>query len=89
MEYNSFYKGIIIYRNLFTTIIKPDNQDNVKKDYIKYLNLTDWKGLGYEKGWCFYFICWNTFNFLMKPFPTIRYKIINLLCIKFNEICKE
>lgn len=41
MEYNSFYKGIIVYRNLFFSIIKPDNQTNVRKDYIKYLVLND------------------------------------------------
>lgn len=41
MEYNNFYKGYIVYRNLFTSIIRPDNQENVKKDYTKYIVLND------------------------------------------------
>lgn len=41
VEYNSYYKGIIVYRNLFTTIIKPDNQENVRNGYIKYIVLND------------------------------------------------
>ena len=41
MEYNVYYKGYIMYRNLFTSIIKPDNQDNVRKGYTKYIVLND------------------------------------------------
>lgn len=41
MEYNSFYKGYIVYRNLFTSIIKPDDQNNVRNGYTKYIVLND------------------------------------------------
>ena len=41
MEYNTYYNGFIVYRNLFTSIIKPDNQKNVKQGYIKYIVLND------------------------------------------------
>lgn len=41
MEYNSYYKGCIVYRNLFTSIIKPDNQENVRQGYTKYIVLND------------------------------------------------
>ena len=41
MKYNTYWHGAEVYRNLFTSIIKPDNQDNVKKDYTKYIVLND------------------------------------------------
>lgn len=41
MEYNTYWKGEIVYRNLFLTIIKLDNQQNVRKGYIKYIALND------------------------------------------------
>ena len=41
MEYNTYYKGYIVYRNLFTSIIKPDNQENVRQGYTKYIVLND------------------------------------------------
>jgi hypothetical protein len=41
MEYNVYYDGVIVYRNLFTSIIRPKNQQNVRKDYVKYIVLND------------------------------------------------
>jgi len=41
MKYNIYWKGVEVYKNLFLTIVKPDNQDNVRKDYIKYIVLND------------------------------------------------
>lgn len=41
MKYNTYWKGEVIYRNLFTSIIKPDNQQNVKNGYIRYIVLND------------------------------------------------
>ncbi|MBQ7141420.1 MAG: hypothetical protein IJO32_07970 [Bacilli bacterium] len=41
MRYNVQYKGYEVYRNLFTSIIKPDNQDNVRTGYVRYIVLND------------------------------------------------
>lgn len=53
------------------------NTHKYRDDYLKYLDLTPWKNNNFEEGWKLYFICWNTFNVITKPFPIIRYKIIN------------
>ena len=55
------------------------NHHKYRKDYEKYLNMTPWKGENYEDGWKLYFVCWYIFNFCMKPFPHLRYKIIDTL----------
>lgn len=62
------------------------NHHKYKKDYIKYLNMTPWNDAGYEEGWQLYFICWYIFNFITKPFPQMRYKIINSLIPAFMKI---
>lgn len=62
------------------------NHHKYKKDYEKYLQKTYWKDSGIEEGWRFYFICWDIFNFITKPFPAIRYKIINSLIPTFMKI---
>lgn len=59
------------------------NHHRYKKDYLYYLNKTPWENQGLEKGWKFYFICWDIFNFVTKPFPGLRYKIINALIPAF------
>lgn len=41
MKYNTYWNGLEVYRNLFLSIIKPDNQDNVRVGYIRYLVLND------------------------------------------------
>lgn len=62
------------------------NHHKYKNDYDNYLNLTPWKGQNYENGWRIYFIFWYIFNFVTKPFPLIRYKIINSLIPTFMKI---
>ena len=59
------------------------NKHKYKNDYLKYLDMTPWKSQGLEDGWELYFICWNIFNFLTKPFPGLRYNIINALIPTF------
>ncbi len=59
------------------------NHHKYKNDYLKYLNMTPWVGKNMESGWKLYFICWNAFNFFMKPFPALRYQIINALIPRF------
>lgn len=61
---------------------RKGNRHKYKKQYIKYLNLTPYSNQGYENGWTLYFICWNIFNFVMKPFPSLRYKIMDYLIPK-------
>lgn len=62
------------------------NTHKYRDDYLKYLNMTPWKNQNMENGWQLYFICWRCFNIVTKPFPTIRYKIINALIPKFMKI---
>jgi len=55
------------------------NHHRFRKDYDRYLNLTPWAGQNYETGWRLYFVVWDIFNFVMKPFSSLRYKIIDSL----------
>ena len=41
MKRNVYWQGIEVYRNLFTAIIKPDNQDNVRSGYTRYIVTND------------------------------------------------
>ncbi len=56
------------------------------EDYKRYLWMTAWKDTPDEEWWRLYFICRNAFNFIMKPFPILRYKIINSLIPLFMKI---
>ena len=56
-----------------------------REDYYKYLNMTCWKDTPSEEGWQFYFFCWKIFNGIMKPFPRLRYTIINFLIPHFMK----
>lgn len=62
------------------------NHHKYKEDYLKYLNKTPWKNQGMESGWNLYFICWYIFNFITKPFPELRYTVINSLIPTFMKI---
>lgn len=55
---------------------REGNTNKFKTDYIKYANKTPW-GYQVEKGWSLYFFFWNIFNFVMTPFPMLRYRIID------------
>lgn len=59
------------------------NHHRFRKDYEMYLKMTPWMGMNYEEGWKMYFVCWDIFNTLTKPFPSLRYKIINALIPAF------
>lgn len=65
---------------------REGNHHKYKSDYDKYLGMTPWKDAETEKGWKLYFVFWYIFNFVTKPFPTIRYKIINSLIPTFMKI---
>ena len=61
------------------------NTHKYSEDYWKYLNMTSWKGDLSEEGWQLYFFCWRIFNVLTKPFPQMRYSIINCLIPYFMK----
>ena len=65
------------------------NTHKYKNDYFKYLNMTVWKNTPLEEGWMVYFICWQIFNIFTKPFPMLRYKIINSLIPTFMKFRKR
>lgn len=62
---------------------REGNTHKYKNEYKFYLNKTVWKNAKDEQGWKMYFLCWRIFNTLTRPFPYIRYKIINYLIPKF------
>ena len=62
---------------------RKGNHHRFKKEYQYYLSLTPWNKEPEESGWQTYFFCWNLFNFCMKPFPALRYHIIDTLIPTF------
>ena len=68
---------------------RKGNTHKYRKDYQKYLALTDWKDTPLEEGWRLYFICWKIFNVVTKPFPGLRLKIINSLIPTFMKFRKR
>lgn len=55
------------------------NKHKYREDYKKYLKMTQWSDAPDEEGWRLYFLCWGCFQTILKPFPTLRYAIINKL----------
>ena len=64
---------------------RKGNKHKYKEDYLKYLQMTPWKSVEEELGWGVYFVFWYIFNFITKPFPMLRYKIINSLIPTFMK----
>lgn len=62
---------------------RSGNTHKFKKEYNYYLNKTVWKKTKEEDGWGLYFLCWRVFNFVTRPIPAVRYKIISYLIPKF------
>ena len=62
---------------------RKGNHHRFKKEYQYYLSLTPWNREPEESGWQTYFFCWDIFNFCMKPFPALRYHIIDTLIPTF------
>ncbi len=67
---------------------RAGNRHRFRRDYTKYLNLTPYANVGLERGWRLYFLVWYTFNFVMKPLPMTRYRIITALIPKMMAIRK-
>ena len=51
--------------------------------YQQYLAMTEWRDVPDEQGWKLYFFCFRIFNFVTRPFPMLRYKIIDSLIPAF------
>lgn len=51
--------------------------------YEQYLSMTPWRDTPKERGWRLYFFCFRIFNFCTKPFPWLRYRIIDSLIPAF------
>ena len=54
--------------------------------YDKYLAMTPWKDAPKDEGWRLYFKCFGLFNWITKPVPMLRYKIIDALIPAFMRI---
>ena len=65
---------------------RKGNRHKFKDDYTRYLGMTFWKDTPEENGWQFYFILWYMFNFIMKPFPYLRYQMIDRMIPIFLKI---
>lgn len=58
---------------------RKGNKHKYRMFYKQYLKKTPWKNEKMEEGWELYFVFWNMFNVLIRPFPELRYQIINHL----------
>ena len=68
---------------------RKGNTHRFVKQYLDYQNRTPWSETPMETGWELYFICFRIFNIVMKPFPMLRYKIINSLIPAFMRYRKK
>ena len=62
---------------------RKGNTHPYTNEYKKYLSMTEWKDNPDETGWGLYFFCFRIFNFVTKPFPNLRFKIIDSLIPSF------
>ena len=61
------------------------NTHRFKSDYDYYIAKTCWRDAKQEEGWEGYFYIWRLFNLLTRPFPTLRYRVINSLIPAFMK----
>lgn len=64
---------------------REGNTHRFRDEYRHYLNMTPWRNSKDEQGWRLYFLAWRVFNCLTKPFPSLRYGIINSLIPTFMK----
>lgn len=65
------------------------NTHRYTADYQHYLSLTPWKDTPMEDGWQTYFFCYKLFLTVLKPFPMLRYHIIDALIPAFMRYRKR
>lgn len=68
---------------------RKGNKHKFLADYRKYHSKTPWADEPEEAGWELYFVCWNIFNIVTRPFPLLRYRIINKLIPWFMKWRKK
>jgi lipopolysaccharide biosynthesis glycosyltransferase len=64
---------------------RKGNTHPYRKEYKTYLSKTQWADTPDETGWGLYFFCFRIFNFVTKPFPSLRYRIIDSLIPAFQR----
>ena len=64
---------------------RAGNTNRFRDEYHHYLSLTPFADTPDEPGWNRYFFCWRIFNFMMRPFPMTRLRIINSLIPRMVE----
>lgn len=62
---------------------RAGNTHKYAADFKHYLALTPWADMPMEEGWGTYFKCFKVFNTATRPFPMLRYKIIDSLIPAF------
>lgn len=68
---------------------RKGNYHPYRSYYQKYLDLTPWKDTPQEEGWEFYLWCFKAFYTVLKPFPMLRYRIIDSLIPSFMRFRKK
>lgn len=56
---------------------RTGNRHKYRDEYFNYIAKTPWKDTPSEDGWQTYFFCYNIFDTLTKPFPSLRYHFLN------------
>lgn len=65
---------------------REGNRHKYKKDFYKYLEKTPWAKMEGEKGFKIYFAFFYTFNFLIKPLPVLRWRVVDYLIPQVMKI---
>ena len=65
---------------------RAGNRHPYRKAYEEALAKTPWKNAPQEQGWQTYFRCFGLFNAVTKPFPLLRWRIINSLIPAFMRM---
>lgn len=68
---------------------RAGNRHPYRGEFKKYLFQSPWSDRPEDKGWRGYFFCFYLFNFLTKPFPELRWKIIDSLIPTFMRYRKK
>lgn len=64
---------------------REGNTHRFSPEYHAYLAKTPWRDVKGEEGWKTYFLAWRVFNGVTRPFPAVRYGIINSLIPAFMK----
>lgn len=65
---------------------RAGNRHPYTPEYDRYLAMTPWKDTPKEEGWRLYYRCFGLFNLVTRPFPLMRYHIIDALIPAFMRM---